>query len=164
MQELWLLSCGWDDPVPDNLQKRWEKYQQELPKIFAYRIPCYALLPNSTVQLHTFADASESAYEACTYAYCEDPQGIVRIQLLASKSRVAPLERLTIARLELCAAVLAAHLHHRIKPAIDIGICSSYFLSDSSVTREWLRSPPNRWQTFVGNRVSESQYFTHDYR
>ncbi|XP_055523135.1 uncharacterized protein LOC129717295 [Wyeomyia smithii] len=164
MQELWLLSCGWDDPVPDNLQKRWEKYQLELPKISAYRIARYALLPNSTVQLHTFADASESAYGACTYARCEDPQGIVRIQLLASKSRVAPLKRLTIARLELCAAVLAAHLHHRIKRAIDIGICSSYFWSDSSVTLEWLRSPPNRWQTFVGNRVSEVQHFTHGYR
>ncbi|XP_055528038.1 uncharacterized protein LOC129720575 [Wyeomyia smithii] len=122
MQELWLLSCGWDDPVPDNLQKRWEKYQQELPKISAYRIARYALLPNSTVQLPTFADASESAYGACTYARCEDPQGIVRIQLLASKSRVAPLKRLTIARLELCAAVLAAHLHHRIKRAIDIEV------------------------------------------
>ncbi|XP_055528062.1 uncharacterized protein LOC129720599 [Wyeomyia smithii] len=164
MQELWLLSCGWDDPVPDNLQKRWEKYKQELPKISAYRIARYALLPNSTVQLHTFADASESAYGACTYARCEDPQGIVRIQLLASKSRVAPLKRLTIARLELCAAVLAAHLHHRIKRAIDIGICSSYFWSDSSVTLEWLRSPPNRWQTFVGNHVSEVQHFTHGYR
>ncbi|XP_055522546.1 uncharacterized protein LOC129716732 [Wyeomyia smithii] len=163
MQELWLLSCGWDDPVPDNLQKRWEKYQQELPKISAYRIARYALLPNSTVQLHTFADASESAYGACTYARCEDPQGIVRIQLLASKSRVAPLKRLTIARLELCAAILAAHLHHRIKRAIDIGICSSYFWSDSSVTLEWLRSPPNRWQTFVGNRVSEVQHCTHGY-
>ncbi|XP_065089129.1 uncharacterized protein LOC135710468 [Ochlerotatus camptorhynchus] len=105
-------------------------------------------------------DASQTAYGACTYARCEDSQGRVKIQLLASKSRVAPLKRVTIARLELCAAVIAAHLHARIKNAIDISISASYFWSDSAVTLQWLRSPPNVWPTYVANRVSEIQQYT----
>ncbi|XP_062715282.1 uncharacterized protein LOC134291500 [Aedes albopictus] len=161
MQELWLLSCDWDEPVPDPVKSKWESYYQDLSKISEHRVDRYAFLPNSTVQLHTFADASQAAYGACTYARCEDDQGRVRIHLLASKSRVAPLKRLTIARLELCAAVVAAHLHDRIKKAIGINVSSSYFWSDSAVTLQWLRAPPNTWPTFVANRVSEVQQYTH---
>ncbi|XP_058840343.1 uncharacterized protein LOC131695821 [Topomyia yanbarensis] len=161
MQEMWLLSTGWDEPVPENVCHKWNKYHQELPKISAYRVTRYVFLPQSTIQLHTFADASESAYGACTYARCKDEMGNVRIQLLAAKSRVAPLKRLTLARLELCAAVLASHLHDRIKQAIDVEVSASYFWSDSAVTLQWIRSPPNTWQTFVGNRVSEVQHYTH---
>ncbi|XP_055622079.1 uncharacterized protein LOC129765691 [Toxorhynchites rutilus septentrionalis] len=160
IQELWLLSCDWDDPVPEPLRSKWESYQQELLKISEHRVDRYALLSDSVVQMHTFADASQSAYGACTYARCEDRQGRVRIQLLASKSRVAPLKRITIARLELCAAVMAAHLHSRIKNAIDIKVSASYFWSDSSVTLHWLRSPPNVWPTYVANRVAEIQQYT----
>ncbi|XP_058817006.1 uncharacterized protein LOC131680301 [Topomyia yanbarensis] len=160
MQELWLLSCDWDDPVPEPIKSRWEIYHQELVKISEHHVNRYAFLPSSVIQLHTFADASQAAYGACTYARCEDDQGKVRIQLLASKSRVAPLKRITIARLELCAAVLAAHLHARIKKAIDVNVSASYFWSDSAVTLQWLRSPPNVWPTFVANRVSEIQQYT----
>ncbi|XP_058840273.1 uncharacterized protein LOC131695773 [Topomyia yanbarensis] len=161
MQQLWLLPVEWDDPVPETVRNNWENYHDELPKITAHRVNRYAFLPCSTIQLHTFADASELAYGACIYARCEDEQGNVKVELLAAKSRVAPLKRLTIARLELCAAVLAAHLHDRVKHAIDIDVSASIFWSDSAIVLQWLRSPPNTWQTFVGNRVSEIQQLTH---
>ncbi|XP_058817717.1 uncharacterized protein LOC131681029 [Topomyia yanbarensis] len=161
MQQLWLLPVEWDDPVPETVRNNWENYHDELPKITAHRVNRYAFLPCSTIQLHTFADASELAYGACIYARCEDEQGNVKVELLAAKSRVAPLKRLTIARLELCAAVLATHLHDRVKHAIDIDVSASIFWSDSTIVLQWLRSPPNTWQTFVGNRVSEIQQFTH---
>ncbi|XP_058811185.1 uncharacterized protein LOC131676075 [Topomyia yanbarensis] len=160
MQQLWLLPIEWDDPVPKNIRVNWEKYHNELPKITAHRVSRYAFLPCSTMQLHTFADASELAYGACTYARCQDEQGNIKIELLAAKSRVAPLKRLTIARLELCAAVLAAHLHDRVKRALDIDVSASIFWSDSAIVLQWLQSSPNTWQTFVGNRVSEVQHFT----
>ncbi|XP_065084123.1 uncharacterized protein LOC135706443 [Ochlerotatus camptorhynchus] len=102
IQELWLLSCDWDDPVPEPVKLKWESYQQELSRISEHRVDRYAFLPDSVIQLHTFADASQTAYGACTYARCEDSQGRVRILLLASKSCVAPLKRVTITRLELC--------------------------------------------------------------
>ncbi|XP_065091625.1 uncharacterized protein LOC135712602 [Ochlerotatus camptorhynchus] len=161
MQELWLLSSDWDEPVPDSIRIRWESICNEYPLISSFRAERYAFLPNSRVKLHTFADASESAYGACTYARCENDQGEVSVQLLMSKSRVSPLKRLTIPRLELCASVLAAHLYHRIRQAIDIPISAAFFWSDSAVTLQWLRSPPNVWKTFVANRVSEVQHFTH---
>ncbi|XP_053685671.1 uncharacterized protein LOC128735203 [Sabethes cyaneus] len=160
MQELWLLSCKWDDPVPETIRQKWESFHSELTNISSYRVPRYAFLLESKVQLHTFADASEAAYGACSYIRCEDSKGNVKIQLLASKSRVAPLKRLTVPRLELCAAVLAAHLHDRVRGAIGMNVVQSYFWSDSAVTLQWLQSPPNVWQTYVAHRVAEIQHFT----
>uniref|UniRef100_A0A182I0X6 Uncharacterized protein n=1 Tax=Anopheles arabiensis TaxID=7173 RepID=A0A182I0X6_ANOAR len=105
--------------------------------------------------------ASEVAYGACIYARCEDQQGQIRVSLLASKSRVAPLKRVTLPRLELCAAVLGAHLHHRVRRAMGIDTTESFFWSDSTVTLNWIASPPNTWKAFVANRVAEIQNYSH---
>ena len=112
-------------------------------------------------RFHTFTDASEASYGACTYVRCETAKGEVQISLLASKSRVAPLKRVTLPRVELSAAVLGAHLHHRVKNAMQIDSAESIFWSDSTVTLKWIASPPNTWKTFVANRVAKVQHFSH---
>ncbi|XP_049294208.1 uncharacterized protein LOC125769517 [Anopheles funestus] len=161
MQELWLQKAGWDDLVPDSICKKWKNIQQDWPLISGFKIDRYALLPGSKLQLHTFCDASEAAYGACIYVRCESEQGEVRTTLLSSKSRVAPLKRVTLPRLELCAAVLGAHLYDRVKKAMGLHAAEVFFWSDSTVTLKWISASPNTWATFVGNRVSEVQHYTH---
>nr|XP_029710184.1 uncharacterized protein LOC115256082 [Aedes albopictus] len=151
MQKLWLLPCVCDDPVPDYVAFSWEELAAQIPKVTTFRISRYALLPNASIHLHTFSDASEKAYGACTYARYVDSSGMVRIQLLASKSRVAPLRKITLPRLELCAADIGAKLHSRIVQALEMPIASSHLWSDSAVTLQWLQAPPRTWKTFVGN-------------
>jgi len=56
------------------------------------------------IQLHEFCDSSEKAYEACLYLRSVNRQGEVTTKLLCSKSRVAPLTKITLPRLELCGA------------------------------------------------------------
>ena len=160
MQEMWVSSCDWDDPLPDCIVAKWKQFQLEVSSLTNCSMDRYVLLPNVTkMELHTFADASIAAYGACTYVRSEEAR-VVRVALLASKSKVAPLKRLSIARLELCACVLAAHLHNRIKRAINMRIDGSWFWTDSSICLNWLKLPPNTWKTFVANRVSEIQHFT----
>nr|XP_029718578.1 uncharacterized protein LOC115261307 [Aedes albopictus] len=158
---LWLQPCGWDDAVSESIADKWNSYAKQLPKLSDFHVPRYALLPNATIQLHTFSDASEAAYGACTYARSVDSQGNVAVHLLASKSRVAPLKRISLPRLELCAADLATKLHTKISEALQIDVSASYFWSDSTVTLQWIRAPPNNWKTFVANRVSAIQSATH---
>ncbi|XP_061512577.1 uncharacterized protein LOC133393137 [Anopheles gambiae] len=157
MQELWLLKSGWDEPVPNHICKKWKAIQSDWKMLSEYRTNRYALLPDATVEFHTFTDASEAAYGACVYARCENAAGEVRISLLASKSRVAPLKRVTLPRLELSAAVLGAHLHHRVKEAMQIVCAESFFWSDSTVTLKWIASPPNSWKTFVEAKAMEAR-------
>ncbi|XP_062704020.1 uncharacterized protein LOC115256082 [Aedes albopictus] len=161
MQKLWLLPCDCDGPVSDYVALSWEELAAQIPKVTTFRVSRYALLPNASIQLHTFSDASEKAYGACTYARCVDSSGIVRIQLLASAYRVAPLHKITLTRLELCAADIGAKRHSRIVQALEMPIASSHLWSDFAVTLQWLQAPPRTWKTIVANRVSEIQGLTH---
>nr|XP_049466997.1 uncharacterized protein LOC120959822 [Anopheles coluzzii] len=161
MQRLWLQKAGWDEYVPDTICKKWKTIQEDWQLISEFKVSRYALLPGARIQLHTFCDASEAAYGACIYARCEGEGGQIRITLLSSKSRVAPLKRVTLPRLELCAAVLGVHLHHRVKKAMEINVAESFFWSDSTITLTWISATPNTWATFVANRVSEVQHYSH---
>ena len=62
------------------------------------------------IELHILADASEKAYAAVLYARVEKLDGSVTTKLHACKTKVAPLKSISIPKLELCAAHLAARL------------------------------------------------------
>ncbi|XP_065094876.1 uncharacterized protein LOC135715620 [Ochlerotatus camptorhynchus] len=162
MLELALLQTGWDSPVPPQLQQKWTDFHRRLFKLAEFSIPRFSFIPDYVdVQLHCFADASDLAYGACLYVRSMDQQGNVRIELLSSKSRVAPLKRLTIPRLELCAAREAAHLYQTVIGALALNRMQAFFWSDSTVVLHWLKAPPNSWKTFIANRVSTIQTTTY---
>ncbi|GFW09303.1 integrase catalytic domain-containing protein [Trichonephila clavipes] len=64
---------------------------------------------SSEVQIHTFSDASQKAYGAAAFLRVKHKDR-VSVDLVTSKSRVAPLKRLSLPRLELMGALLAARL------------------------------------------------------
>ena len=58
------------------------------------------------MQLHGFSDASEEAYAGVVYLRLVDSIGRVHTAIVMSKTRVSPIKRLSIPRLELCGAQL----------------------------------------------------------
>ncbi|KAF6769055.1 hypothetical protein AHF37_12777 [Paragonimus kellicotti] len=62
------------------------------------------------MRLHCFSDASELGYGAVVYARVESDDKRVMCSIVMGKSRVSPIKSVTIPRLELTAAVLAARL------------------------------------------------------
>ncbi len=58
------------------------------------------------VEFHLFYDASEVAYGAVVYSKITTRQEQTKVQLIMSKTRVAPVKAVSLARLELCAAQL----------------------------------------------------------
>nr|XP_029729814.1 uncharacterized protein LOC109398597 [Aedes albopictus] len=163
MQRLWLIPIGWDDEVPKDLQELWQEFRPQINELAACKVDRFIFLPNAvSVQLHCFADASKVAYGCCIYARSVDEHGTVKVQLVSAKSRVAPLKRLSIPRLELCAAQLAARLYTKVTQALELEFDAVHFWSDSTVVLDWLRAPSYHWKTFVANRVSEIQTTTHN--
>ncbi|XP_025835733.1 uncharacterized protein LOC112906178 [Agrilus planipennis] len=135
--------------------------QEELFSILIrFRSHIYVLVAK-TIQLHGFCDASEAAYGACIYTRSVDSNNKCYTQLVCSKSKVAPLNsKITIPRLELCAALLLARLYKIILVALPITFDETFFWSDSTIALNWINTQPNVLKTFVANRVSEIRSIT----
>ncbi|XP_031341104.1 uncharacterized protein LOC116169216 [Photinus pyralis] len=158
IQKLWELKVSWDESVPSSIHEQWNNYRQQLSLLSSLQVPrCVIPLSDYSLQLHGFSDSSSVAYGACVYVRCENSENQVSTLLLCSKSRVAPLHTTTIPRLELCAAVLLAQLMHKVKTALKVDDHSIFLWSDSSIVLNWLNSPPNRYKTFVANRIATIQ-------
>ncbi|XP_055631803.1 uncharacterized protein LOC129771794 [Toxorhynchites rutilus septentrionalis] len=139
---------------------RWGLYLSELPRLNELRIERYILCSNPTLtQLHFFSDASKQAYGACCYVRSIDSTGAIKVALLTSKSKVAPLKQQSIPRLELCGALLSAQLYQKVTSPLQLP-AEAYFWVDSTTVLSWLQSTPSTWTTFVANRVSKIQLAT----
>ncbi|CAG7727908.1 unnamed protein product, partial [Allacma fusca] len=153
MQLLWKLQTGWDSKPTAEICNIWSTYQQELQELQHLRVPrCINIQKPSLIELHGFADASEKAYAAVIYLRVQDTTR-VQTRLVTCKTRVAPTKSLSIPKLELCAAVLLAQLVRHVQKALPVDISHIRLWSDSTITLAWIQSDPNRWKTFVRNRI-----------
>lgn len=89
--------------MPEPLQNQWSNFQQQLPILRNLAIPrCFHTSSTTTnMELHGFSDASLLAMAAVVYLKVTDQSGKVTITLIQAKTKVVPLKRLTIPRLEL---------------------------------------------------------------
>ncbi|KAK9727395.1 Pao retrotransposon peptidase [Popillia japonica] len=106
-----LEKVTWDEVVPDSIAHTWEKLKKELVNLNSINILRRVTCNDFTrIELHGFADASESAYGACIHVRSIDCEGNVRVNLLCAKSKVAPVKSQTMPRLELCGALTLSRL------------------------------------------------------
>lgn len=162
LQLLWTLGLQWDEPVPHDVSEKWNKFLSQLPDLNNIRIPRYvAVQPASEIQLHGFSDGSEAGYSAVVYLRCSSVDNI-HVCLLLAKSRVAPLQRISVPRLELCGAhLLAGLLQYAVKLISQhFRISSITAWCDSSVVLSWIHTPPYRLKVYVANRVAQIQDMT----
>ena len=107
------------------------------------------------VQLHGFSDASQSAYGGVIYLRTLYTDTSVSVTLLTTKTRVAPLKKLTIPCLELCGALLTARLLKATAVDLEIPDSNFYIWMDSTIVLAWLKSTPSRLKVCVAHRVQE---------
>lgn len=142
----------WDEKISDNLGQQWLKFLKYLPEKvqFARSIPRYRE-PLNEVELHTFGDASGSGVSAVVYVVVKQLSG-ESTGLIASKSRLAK-KNLTIPRLELVSAHMAANLAANVRTALEgYPVSAVYGWLDSLVALHWIRGG-GTYKQFVFNRV-----------
>ena len=78
-------------------------------------------------------------------------------RLIMSKTRVAPLAKQTIPRLELLAALILSRLVYRVRVALlpVIEVDEVFCWTDSMTTLHWIKGVGREYKQFVENRVKE---------
>ena len=127
LQELWLHKINWDDALPSQVSSRWLKIRKDLTNLARFSITRWLnTSSDSSIALHGFSDASQFAMAAVVYMVVLKPSTGGKTSLICSKTKVAPLKRLTIPRLELTAALLLAKLIKHAHATLRMDIKRTY--------------------------------------
>ena len=76
------------------------------------------------------------------------------ISVVAAKTKVSPLKRQSIPRLELYGANLLAKLLIQVRSSPNIDLDHTFAWSDSTIVLQWLDGSSKQFKTYVGNRIS----------
>ena len=163
LQILCKQDLGWDDPIPEDLEKKWMSWLSQIEDLDTIRVKrCYAPLDVEikNYQLHHFSDASEKGYGQCSYLVQIDQHGSKYVTLVMSKARVSPIKPFTIPRLELTAALVSVKVSNFLKRELKIPISKEIFWVDSKVVLGYIFNESKRFKIFVANRVQEIRKYT----
>ncbi|KAL7880976.1 hypothetical protein SRHO_G00032300 [Serrasalmus rhombeus] len=158
LQDLCRQKYSWDENLPDNVVKDWNKWISSLQQLADFGVD-RCIKPKQFgepvfAQLHHFADASANAYGTASYLLLRNATGEAHSTLVMAKARVTPLKAPTIPRMELTAATVAVKMDRLLKKELELELHTSVFWTDSTTVLKYLRSEGTRFKTFVANRIS----------
>lgn len=156
LQDIWQSKIGWDDPIKRKQYEKWIQWLNILPLLSNIKIQrCYFIrsIPKK-IELHIFVDSSELAMAAVAYIRITYDHE-VDVNIIAAKSKVAPVKPISIPILELQATLIVARLEKMIKKSSSIQIKSTVYWSDSRNVFSWIKKESRCFKQFVGFRISE---------
>ena len=107
-----------------------------------------------TATLHHFADASDHGYGSVSYLRLINQDDQVHCSFVCGKSRVAPLKQMTIPRMELTSAVVAAKVDKQLGSELTLPLEDIHFWSDNTSVLGYVKNKKARFNTSVANRVA----------
>ena len=161
LQQCWREDVNWDEEVPPEVLKKWQKWIDSLPELQNLRFDrCLKGKDTrgkiiSLQEIHTFADASGKAYSAASYIRTIFTDRTVHVALAFAKARVAPIQFKSIPRLELTACDLAVDLMRKVNNVFQIEKEHLYFWTDSVNALCWIQSETKSLKIFAANKVSK---------
>ena len=165
LQELFKLKLSWDENLPEPQEKKWKSMMNDLEKAEEVSVRRYYFenmkdKPDK-IELYGFCDSSEKAFAALVYAKVTI-KGESYVHLVTSKTRVAPLSKQTIPRLELLACLILARLINAVKdmfsPLVPVKVVQCW--TDSITALYWIKGYDKEWKIFIENRVLEIRKLT----
>lgn len=160
MKTVFQLLCkenlDWDEEVPNHIRDSWVRFVKVVEEVKEIKVDRFVLSTERLkgVELHGFCDSSSEVYSAVVYLRVETDNRI-QVHLLSSKTKVAPMKKLTIPRLELLGCHLLSKLLSEVQTAIldrvivDRVVC----WCDSKVALNWIKGKERSWKVWIENRV-----------
>ena len=151
------LGLSWDADIPQVFKSSWVRLIKLLKSVDGTKYQRCVHDPNSKgdPELVVFCDGSLLAMCAVAYVRWELKDGRYSTYLFAAKTRVTPLEKITIPRAEMQSAVMAVRLASSIVEYSGYNFRNIFFISDSTCTIATLKKDSVALLEYMGNRVAE---------
>lgn len=121
-QKICESKSDWDDKLPKELDIIWKKWVNACKETLVIEVPRYHFMEvngsPAKIELHGFCDASQDAYAAVVYAKYSS-ENSSKVDLVMSKTRVSPLKKLSIPRLELMSCLILSRLMDSVKKSLE---------------------------------------------
>ena len=146
----------WDEPLPSDLERRWNKHMKSLPNLKRLVIErCYWKEKVERYELHTFCDSSENGYGCVSYLRMIN-QDDCKVAFVVGKPKVIPKSSTyRVPRLKLVAAMLGVKVHDQVKKEIELPLTKCCLYTDSTIVLDWLHAADKRLKKFVARKVAE---------
>ena len=160
LKDIWRVNGqSWDDELPKDTVDRFLAWCVELPRLAEITMPrSYFSGPSQHIELHMFGDGSQDVFSAVGFLRaqinCTSGEIITDLAFVLGKARVVPIKVMTVPKLELQAALLAARLKREICRALTVTVDNVFMWTDSTIVLQWINST-NKHPIFIANRVSE---------
>ena len=134
----------WDNNLPDDSGKKFLEWVEELLNLNKVTIPrCYFRETMESVELYVVGDSSQDVFFAVAFLRARlslNGRTKTQVAFVFGKSRIAPKKALTIPKLELQAALLAARLKDKIQQPLTIPFKRTFMWTDRTNLLQWLQS------------------------
>ncbi|GBL82661.1 hypothetical protein AVEN_176041-1 [Araneus ventricosus] len=159
LQNTWERDLQWDEPLPLDIHETIQSRLDEVDTASQISLsrPYFLNTETEPAEIHIFSDASPKAY-GCVAYFRKMTDGTISSNFIVAKCRLAPLKKLSLARLELMGALVSARLAEYLQKTFPwITSDHIFFWSDSQITLHWINGDPLCWKEFVRNSVREIQ-------
>ncbi|XP_060608071.1 uncharacterized protein LOC132760172 [Ruditapes philippinarum] len=156
LQEMWESGFDWDTKITDeHVLDKWSFISDQLRLLSDIKIRLSIVSQDKYVKYNLLCscDASSKAYATAIYLQQENVT-YVKSNLIFAKTRLAPVKKMTIPRLELMAVLIGVRCLKFVKTQLMIEISHEYLWTDSQVALDWINSK-KQLPVFVKNRVKE---------
>ncbi|KAJ8019238.1 hypothetical protein HOLleu_42307 [Holothuria leucospilota] len=159
LRKLWGAKLEWDEPISDTARSGWVELFEDLSNSsqleFKRCVKPRDAEPGVLPTLAMFSDASEQALGTAAYIRYKLLNGHFESRLIASKSRVAPIEIISVVRLELRSAVMSKRLASYILKEMRIDFGKVFYIVDSEIVRAMIQKESYGYKTFAATRIGE---------
>ena len=152
-------ALGWDENISEETKKKFTDILMLLGDLRNIKFP-RCIIPSEIDQeekpvLIVFGDGSTQAFCTLAYGRWKMTDGSYKCRLISGKTRVAPLRKISVPRMELMGAVAAVRLAHSVQEATNIEFGQRFFFTDSSAVLGMIKNNSAAFLEFVGTRTGE---------
>ena len=150
----------WDEPISEQTRGSFLEILEQMDQVREITFP-RCVRPAMEDQkskpiMLCFGDGSTSAFCTLVYGRWRLTDGSYSCRLIAGKTRVAPLRKISVPRLELLGAVACVRLAQQVQQFLGLEFMKRYFFTDSSAILGMIRSESSVFQELWESEFQKS--------